>query len=185
MNRLGIYIDGHNLYRQAWLLGPKNKLHAAKPDYEAVLGEALDAGDRLYSEAFEVVAKRLYTASRNTAPRLVSPFGHAMEKIGFDVRHHRLKGSAACGLCGRDDDRFTWSTKIMADVLMGFTQGEINGAIIVSGSADYWPLCDMFPEYEYPFTMMGFPGGVSPRLDGFTQYLTDKCLYGETFGGAS
>lgn len=177
---ISIYVDGQSIFKSTWLLGPKYGLHSAKPDYEAIMNEAINAGcDALSVEEVDIEQAIVYSSARHTAKK----FQLALRQVGFDCKIHVLRQRGACGVCGSQKDHFSWRTQIVADALQALHETHLIGnpdhcTIVVSGSPEMKALTNVIELYGMKVVCMGSPGRLSDKLPN-QRFLTEKCMYGE------
>lgn len=177
---ISIYVDGQSIFKSTWLLGPKYGLHSAKPDYEAIMNEAINAGcDALGVEEVDIEEAVVYSSARHTAKK----FQAALKNAGFDCKIHVLRQRGTCGVCGSQKDHFSWRTQIVADAIEALHRGALvrdldHCTIVVSASPEMKALTDVIQGYNMKVVSMGFPGRLSDKLPNH-RFLTEKCMYGE------
>lgn len=176
--RISIYIDGQDMFRSAWAIGPRFGLHSAKPDYEAILNEACDAAmDVLRADEVEIRRSVIYTVAKHSARN----FTRALERAGFELFIHVLREPGVCGKCGARNDKFSWRTQIAVDVIRDtLVKGEVDGVVLATGSPALAVVGEFLQGNGVGVVSLGFPGRTSPKLVN-VRYLTDRCLYGERF----
>lgn len=181
MNRLGIYIDAKDLYHATWRLGPYFNLHSAKPDYNAIAVEALQAAASNLDGVFDVAVKVIYTVARD---KRATAFWRAMRARGFETFIHLLEDDAPpCRVCRTRADAFSWETEIMHHVTTAAViDRKVDAVVVVSGSPRLGALRDLLADASIPALFMAFPdddkGAIRPS---YALPLTPACMTGERY----